>query len=165
MRSAPDFKLNIVEARWPKDRDTVLGLFREYVDSLGVDLAFQGIESEFALLPGKYARPEGLVLVARVAVQGGTSAVGTVAFRPFAPGICEMKRLYVRPDQRGRRIGRQLCDALLREALAAGYRRMLLDTGDWLAPALALYSALGFLPIPGYYDNPIEGTIYMARDL
>jgi putative acetyltransferase len=165
MRLLPRSKIDIAEAHWPEDRVTVSALFREYVDSLGVGLAFQGIESEFASLPGKYARPKGLVLLARLVEQGENSAVGTVALRPFAPEICEMKRLYVRPSHRGFGIGRQICDALLTEASMAGYRRMLLDTGDWLEPALALYRALGFQPISAYYDNPLKGTIYLARDL
>jgi GNAT superfamily N-acetyltransferase len=152
----------IAEARWPEDRDTVRALFRAYVDGLGVDLGFQNVEVELASLPGKYARPVGLVLLAR---DETGAAIGTVAYRPFAPGDCEMKRLYVAPEQRGRGAGRLLCDRLLDEARAAGYRRMLLDTGDWLTPALTLYRALGFAPIPAYYHNPLTGTVYMAREL
>jgi putative acetyltransferase len=151
----------IAEARWPQDRDTVLALFREYVDGLGIDLSFQNVDEEFATLPGKYARPRGLVLVARA--DGAT--VGTVAYRPFGPGACEMKRLYVVPTWRKKGAGQLLCDRLLDEARAAGYRRMLLDTGDWLKPALTLYRGLGFVEVPAYYHNPIEGTVYMARDL
>ncbi len=152
----------IAEAQWPRDRDAVLRLFREYVDGLGLDLSFQGVDEEFATLPGKYARPAGLVLLAR-SVAG--DAIGTVAYRPLAPGDCEMKRLYIAPDWRGRGAGRLLCDRLLDEARAAGYRRMLLDTGDWLVPALTLYRALGFAEVPPYYHNPIRGTVYMARQL
>ncbi|HEX4113591.1 MAG TPA: GNAT family N-acetyltransferase [Stellaceae bacterium] len=154
--------VSIIEARWPEDRDTVRALFRAYVDGLGIDLGFQGIDAEFASLPGKYARPAGLVLLAR---DEAGAAMGTVAYRPFAPGDCEMKRLYVAPEQRGRGAGRSLCDRLLDEARTAGYRRMLLDTGDWLTPALTLYRALGFAPIPAYYHNPIAGTVYMSREL
>jgi ribosomal protein S18 acetylase RimI-like enzyme len=153
--------LTIAEARWPHDHASVLTLFRDYVAGLGIDLGFQGIDAELASLPGKYARPDGLVLLAW---EGG-EPVGVVAYRRFAPGECEMKRLYVAPAARGRGAGRQLCDRLLAEARAAGYRRMLLDTGDWLVAALALYRALGFTEIPAYYHNPIAGTVYMARDL
>jgi GNAT superfamily N-acetyltransferase len=155
-----DPRATIAEARWPDDRDTVLALFRAYVDGLGVDLSFQGVDREFATLPGKYARPEGLVLLAR---SEAGEPVGTVAYRPFARGDCEMKRLYVVPDWRGHGAGRLLCDRLIAEARSFGYRRMLLDTGDWLAPALALYRALGFAEVPAYYHNPIAGTVYMAK--
>ena len=152
----------IVEARWPQDRETVLALFRAYIDGLGIDLSFQGVDDELASLPGKYARPEGLVLLAR-ASEG--AAVGTVAYRPFSDGVCEMKRLYIAPDWRKHGAGRALCDRLLDEARAAGYRRMLLDTGDWLTPARALYRSLGFDEVPAYYHNPLKGTVYMAKDL
>ncbi|MGH6982554.1 MAG: GNAT family N-acetyltransferase [Stellaceae bacterium] len=152
----------IAEARWPQDRDTVLALFRAYIDGLGVDLSFQGVDDELASLPGKYARPKGLVLLA---CAPDNAAIGTVAYRPFGDGACEMKRLYVPSAWRGRGVGRALCDRLLDEARAAGYRRMLLDTGDWLVPALALYRALGFAEIPAYYSNPLKGTVYMARGL
>jgi len=155
-------RVTIAEARWPDDRDTVLGLFRDYVDSLGIDLGFQRIDEEFAGLPGKYARPRGLALLAR---SDKGAAIGTVAYRPLAPDACEMKRLYVVPAWRGRGAGRKLCDRLIAEAKTVGYRRMLLDTGDWLKPALALYRALGFAEVPAYYHNPIEGTVYMAKAL
>jgi len=154
--------VTVAEARWPDDRDTVLRLFRDYIGGLGIDLSFQGVDEELASLPGKYARPGGLVLLARSA---DGVAVGTVAYRPFGEGVCEMKRLYVAPGWRRSGAGRALCDRLLDEARAAGYRRMLLDTGDWLAPALALYRGLGFADVPAYYHNPLKGTVYMARDL
>jgi len=154
-------EIDVAEARWPADRDAVLGLFRAYIAELAVDLTFQGVEAEFAALPGKYARPEGLVLLARTV---GGEAVGCVAYRPFEAEICEMKRLYVAPSWRDRGAGRRLCDRLLAEARAAGYRRMLLDTGDWLKAALTLYRGLGFAPIPAYYHNPLPGTVYLARD-
>ena len=154
--------IGIVEARWPQDHDRVLALFRAYIDELGIDLSFQGVDQEFVSLPGKYARPNGLVLLARAA-EG--DVVGTVAYRSFGPGACKMKRLYITPLWRRHGIGRLLCVRLLDDARAAGYRRMLLDTGDWLVAALALYRALGFTEVTAYYHNPISGTVYMARDL
>lgn len=154
--------IGIFEARWPGDGDTVLALFRAYIDGLGIDLSFQGVDAELASLPGKYARPQGLVLLAR---SEAGEAIGTVAYRPLGPGDCEMKRLYVAQEWRGHGIGRLLCDRLLNEARAAGYRRMLLDTGDWLTPALTLYRGLGFVEVPAYYHNPIQGTVYMAREI
>lgn len=153
----------IVEARWPADRDTVLALFRAYIDGLGIDLSFQGVDEELATLPGKYARPGGVVLLARTT---SGEAIGTVAYRPFGDhSACEMKRLYIAPEWRKHGAGRLLCDRLLDEARAAGYRRMLLDTGDWLVPALTLYRGLGFTEVAPYYHNPIKGTVYMAREL
>ena len=96
--------LVITEARWPDDRATVEALFREYVGSLTEDISFQNVDNELAGLPGKYARPGGVVLIA----WGGTDAAGAVAYRMVEPGVCEMKRLYVRPAFRGATSGASL---------------------------------------------------------
>ena len=91
--------------------------------------------------------------------------VGIVAYRPFEHRICEMKRLYVLPRFRGTGLGRLLVEELVRDARSHGYRRMVLDTLPSMRPAQALYSAMGFQPIPAYYDNPLTGVVYMALDL
>lgn len=154
-------RLRIAEARWPRDRTLVEDLFREYVAALDEDISFQDVSSELAGLPGKYARPSGMVLIAWL----GDEAAGVVAYRPIEPGICEMKRLYVRPDCRGHEIGRTLAERLIEEARAAGYRTMVLDTLASMGAALTLYRALGFTPIPAYYDNPLPGATYMGLEL
>ena len=153
--------LVITEARWPDDRATVEALFREYVGSLTEDISFQNVDNELAGLPGKYARPGGVVLIA----WDGTDAAGAVAYRMVEPGVCEMKRLYVRPAFRGRDIGRELANELIDDARSRGYRTMLLDTLASMQSARALYRALGFRPVEAYYENPLPGTMYMARDL
>ena len=153
--------LVITEARWPDDRATVEALFREYVGSLTEDISFQNVDNELAGLPGKYARPGGVVLIA----WDGTDAAGAVAYRMVEPGVCEMKRLYVRPAFRGRDIGRELANELIEDARSRGYRTMLLDTLASMQSARALYRALGFRPVEAYYQNPLPGTMYMARDL
>src|ERR1051325_11998089 len=104
--------LRISEARWPDDRATVAMLFREYVASLAEDISFQNVDDEVATLPGKYARPAGVVLIAR----DGADAVGAVAYRMVEPGVCEMKRLYVRPAFRGTGLGRELANELIADA-------------------------------------------------
>jgi GNAT superfamily N-acetyltransferase len=151
----------ITEAVWPEDRVPIARLMREYVETLEADISFQDFESEYAVLPGKYARPEGVVLIGRTA----NEAVGIVAYRPLEHRICEMKRLYVLPRFRGTGLGRLLVEELVRDARSHGYRRMVLDTLPSMRPAQALYSAEGFRPIPAYYDNPLPGVIYMALDL
>src|SRR6185436_9017484 len=151
----------ITEARWPEDRATVEALFREYVASLAEDISFQNVDEELGTLPGKYARPTGVVLIA----WDGTDAAGAVAYRMVEPGVCEMKRLYVRPAFRGRDIGRELANELIDDAQSRGYRTMLLDTLASMQSARALYRALGFRPVEAYYENPLPGTMYMARDL
>jgi ribosomal protein S18 acetylase RimI-like enzyme len=153
--------IRITEARWPDDRATVEALFGEYVSSLAEDISFQNVSDELATLPGKYARPGGVVLVAR----GGADAAGAVAYRMVEPGVCEMKRLYVRPAFRGRDIGRELANELIEDARAQGYRTMLLDTLASMSSARALYRDLGFVPVAPYYDNPLPGVMYMALEL
>ena len=154
-------QLRITEARWPHDRALVETLFREYVDSLDADISFQDVASELAGLPGKYARPEGVVLIAWL----GDEAAGCVALRPLEPGTCEMKRLYVRPAFRGHAIGRSLAEALIEHARAMRYRIMVLDTLASMGAALTLYRALGFKRIRPYYDNPLPGATYLGLEL
>jgi ribosomal protein S18 acetylase RimI-like enzyme len=153
--------IRIAEARWPDDRETVESLFREYVASLAEDISFQNVDDELAGLPGKYARPGGVVLIA----WDGTDAAGAVAYRMVEPGVCEMKRLYVRPAFRGRGLGRELANELTEDARSQGYRTMLLDTLASMSSARALYRDLGFAPVEPYYDNPLPGVMYMALEL
>lgn len=136
-------------------------LFSEYAASLGIDLGFQGFESELAGLPGAYAPPSGRLLVARL---HGTSA-GCVAVRALEPGICEMKRMYVRPGHRGSGVGRRLAETAVAEARAMGYSSMRLDTLETMASARRLYRHLGFVPIPPYRHNPLPGAEFLALDL
>lgn len=151
----------ITEAHAPEDIAVVRELFREYAASLDIDLCFQGFERELAELPGRYAPPSGGLLVAT----SGTTAAGCVALREIAPGICEMKRLYVRPAFRRYNLGRQLAEAVIATARSAGYGCMRLDTLDTMAPALALYASLGFTRIPPYYHNPDPTAVFMELKL
>jgi putative acetyltransferase len=124
-----------------------------------VDLCFQNFEQELRDLPGAYAPPGGVLLLAEVADEVGVlSACGCVAVRPLENGICELKRLYVRPHGRGTGLGRQLTEAAIQAARQMGYARMRLDTLPDMDAAQALYQALGFYDISLYYDNPIPGV-------
>lgn len=155
--------IDIAPVRLPEDVETVRGLFAEYIDSLGIDLSFQDVGAELAQLPGKYAPPRGVILVAR---DGKGAALGCVALRPWSqPGVCEIKRLYVRPAARGQALGRRLAEAAIAWARHAGYVRMLLDTLASMQAARQLYAALGFRPVAPYYDNPVPDTLYMALEL
>ena len=164
MSPLPSIISGITPARWPEDDATVRMLFRDYADGLGVDLSFQGFEAELASLPGRYAPPQGTILLARAGADG-RAALGCVALRPTRqPGICEMKRLYVHPSGRGQRLGRRLAEAAIAAARGLTYRRMLLDTLDFMHEARRLYASLGFRPVPPYYDNPLPGVVYLALD-
>jgi putative acetyltransferase len=145
------------QATSPLDVETARALFIEYQKSLGISLCFQNFDAEVASLPDAYAAPEGRLLVAFV----GDRPAGCVALRKLEDGICEMKRLWVRPAFRGTRLGRRLAEAVLAEARAAGYRAIRLDTLPSMREAQALYVSLGFVDIPPYNDHPIEGTRFM----
>ncbi len=140
-------------------------IFREYAQALGLDLCFQHFDRELADLPGAYAPPRGALALAMV----DGEVAGCCALRPLDaadyPNAAEMKRLYVREGFRNLGLGRQLAELTLDAARAAGYACVLLDTLDDMEAARALYTDLGFEPIPPYYNNPIPGTRYLKADL
>jgi ribosomal protein S18 acetylase RimI-like enzyme len=143
------------------DMAHIRDLFTEYHHWLGVDLCFQGFEGEMRDLPGKYAEPEGCLLLARE----GDKVIGGVGLWPLDEEVCEMKRLYVRPPWLGRGQGRALAEAIIEEARKRGYRIMRLDTLPQLTAAQRLYRSLGFAGTEPYYDNPLDGVSYMELDL
>ncbi len=149
----------------PHEMDTVRALFQDYADSLDVDLAFQHFGEELDSLPGDYAPPRGVIMLAEV----DGSPAGCCAIRPLDtvdyPNACEMKRLFVRKAFRGFGLGRQLAEAALDAARRAGYASVLLDTLDTMESARALYAELGFEEIPPYYHNPIAGAHYLKADI
>jgi GNAT superfamily N-acetyltransferase len=136
-------------------------LFEEYAAWLGIDLSFQGFAAELESLPGAYAPPRGRLLLAIA----GDGAAGCVALRPLEDGVCEMKRLFVRPGFRGQGIGRLLAERSVAEARTVGYRTMKLDTLASMQTAIALYEALGFVRCAAYYKTPLANTIFMELQL
>lgn len=136
-------------------------LFTEYARAIAIDLCFQSFDCELAELPGKYAPPEGRLFLALE----NESAAGCVALRKIGDGICEIKRLYVRPAFRGRGLGRRLANETIFAAREIGYNRMRLDTLASMTPAIALYESLGFQRIPAYYNNPSDSAVFMELAL
>lgn len=152
--------VEIRQAR-PDEYSAAKQLVEEYVASLGVDLGFQSIEGELADFPGAYERPEGCLLLALV----DDEPVGCVAIKKLDGPVCELKRLYVRPEARRGGTGRKLTEAALDAALGLGYRRVRLDTFPSMGQAQALYRSLGFREIEPYRFNPVPGTSFMEREL
>jgi len=145
-----------------EDIEQARGLFREYEAWLGLDLCFQNFEKELAELPGAYALPTGRLLLAFENDQ----LAGCVALRKLSDGVCEMKRLFLRPEFHGQGRGRQLTERIIREARDAGYQRMRLDTlPEQMGKAIGLYRSLGFKKIEPYYENPVVGAMFMELDL
>jgi putative acetyltransferase len=142
----------IIPATIPAHVEAARELFLEYAAFLNVNLCFQGFEQELATLPGKYAPPGGTLLLA----MDGDHAVGCVALRPLEDDVCEMKRLFVRPDAQGHRLGERLINAIIAEARRLNYSAMRLDTlPGKMDRAINLYRRVGFQEIPAYYyDNP-----------
>jgi putative acetyltransferase len=154
--------LNFVDADSPAQIAQASELFLEYAQSLGFSLCFQNFDSELAGLPGDYAPPEGRLLL--VEYEGQLAACA--ALRKLESGICEMKRLYLRPQFRGKGVGRILAERIITEARQIGYHRMRLDTVEpVMKDAIAMYRKLGFKEIAPYRANPIAGAKYMELEL
>jgi ribosomal protein S18 acetylase RimI-like enzyme len=143
------------------DLEWIRTLFREYADSLGVNLDYQGFEEEVSDLPGKYAPPAGTLLLAF----NDDEVVGCVGVRPIDDETAEMKRLFVRPSGRGLGLGRTLAEAAIRFATETGYSRMRLDTLPEMQRAQELYRSLGFMPIEAYRFSPVQGTVFLELGL
>ena len=158
MATFPNPAIVIVQAASSEEVEQVRELFLEYADSLGFSLNFQGFDEELKNLPRSYAPPTGRLLLAYCHNQ----PAGCVALRPIDGHICEMKRLYVCPSFRGKRLGQMLVDRVIDEARAIGYERMRLDTIESsMRDAIGLYRRRGFREIAPYRSNPIAGALYL----
>lgn len=143
------------------DMERVRELIREYAAGIGFDIEYQGLSEELAGLPGKYAEPEGAMLVA----ESEGEVIGIVALRDLGGSACEMKRLYVSKTARGLGVGRSLVERIVEEARKKGYRAMRLDTLRSMGAALALYSSAGFRERDPYIYNPLPGAVFMEKIL
>jgi ribosomal protein S18 acetylase RimI-like enzyme len=153
--------LQILEVKTKEDLLEIRNLFEEYGGSLEIDLDFQGFDQELVGLPGEYAPPDGCLLIGL----WNDQTAGCVALRKFDPHICEMKRLYTKPQFRGLGIGRTLCETVIGKARQMGYQSMRLDTLSSMKTARDLYLSLGFKEIEPYRFNPVEGASFMELTL
>jgi putative acetyltransferase len=154
--------MKIFQASTGEDIEQARTLFEEYASALGFSLCFQNFDQELKSLPGYYAPPDGRLLLATEADE----VAGCIALRKLSPGVCEMKRLFVRPSHRGSGLGRVLVEKIIDEARQLGYTRMRLDTLPGLMDkAIALYRSTGFVEIGPYCENPVEGAKFMELDL
>jgi putative acetyltransferase len=149
--------IQIVHAASQEQIGSVRELFIEYAHSLNVDLCFENLDKEVNELPGVYALPHGSLLLAA----DGTRIAGCVALKKVDDRLCEMKRLYVRAEFRGKGIGKKLAMHIADEARKIGYGRLRLDTLPSMKEAIALYRSIGFEEIPAYRDIPVPGALFM----
>jgi putative acetyltransferase len=154
--------MDLIQATSAADIELARELFAEYAAELGIDLCFQNFQQELDQLPGAYAPPSGRLILA----MSGSDAAGCVALRQIAEGICELKRLYVRPQFRGTGLGSKLADAIISAGRELDYCRMRLDTlPEKMERAVQIYRSLGFKEIAPYYDNPVDVVTYMELEL
>ena len=148
---------DVTQAHSAQAIEDVRALFREYGAIPDYCTCFKGFEEEIQSLPGMCAPPAGRLLLAYV----DGAAAGCIGLRAMEPGYCEIRRLYVRPEFRGRRLGQPLAEAIIREARNLGHDRLLLDTLPVMKEAITLYESLGFRRIAPYRENPVEGALFM----
>jgi ribosomal protein S18 acetylase RimI-like enzyme len=146
----------------PEQIASVRELFLEYAQSLGFSLCFQSFDQELAALPGDYAPPTGRLLLATLENQ----SAGCAGLHKLDQEVCEMKRLYVRPQFRGKGLGRALAERVIANAREIGYKQLRLDTVEpMMQAAVSMYRTLGFKEIESYRPNPIDGALYMELEL
>jgi ribosomal protein S18 acetylase RimI-like enzyme len=138
-----------------------IGLFQEYANSLNISLAFQNFDEELNIINSMYGSPTGCLLL----VYDNELPIACAAYRKIGDNICELKRMYIKPDYRRKGIGQEIMNILCTRAKFNGYSLMRLDTLDTMKPAIKLYSNNGFYTIEAYYHNPNEGVVYMEKSL
>ena len=159
--TSSDNSFTISPARSATEMISAAALFRAYAATLPVDLAPQGFSQELESLPGVYGPPGGELLLAK----RGDHVLGCIAIKALAPGVAEIKRLFVRPKARKGRVGRTLVGAALVAAKQLGYREVKLDTLPEMTAAIALYKSFGFVPIPPYGSHPYPGLVTLGKTL
>lgn len=138
-----------------------ISLFQEYANSLNISLAFQNFDEELNIINSMYGSPTGCLLL----VYDNEFPIACAAYRKIGEDICELKRMYIKPDYRRKGVGQEIMNILCTRAKLNGYSLMRLDTLDTMTPAIKLYSNNGFYTIDAYYHNPNDGVVYMEKSL
>jgi GNAT superfamily N-acetyltransferase len=159
--TSSDNSFLIAPARSATELISAAALFRAYAATLPVDLAPQGFSQELDSLPGVYGPPLGELLLAK----RGDHVLGCIALKQLAPGVAEIKRLFVRPKARKGGVGKALVEAALMAATQLGYREVKLDTLPEMKAAIALYESFGFASIPPYGSHPYPGLVTLGKPL
>ncbi|UGU15165.1 GNAT family N-acetyltransferase [Sinomicrobium kalidii] len=146
------------EATTEKDYETATSLFKEYAVGIGVDLEFQNFNEEIKTIKSQYSRPGGILFIAFDAEE---NPLGCFGIRKLDTGICELKRMYLKEEARGRGLGKRFLVKAIRTAEELGYKKMRLDTLPDMRAAIGLYKKMGFYEIRPYRFNPVPGTKYM----
>jgi len=150
-----------IQADTTKHFTDVRSIFSEYQNYIGIDLCFQDFQTELDKLPGKYSSPQGCIIL----VYDKEICIGCVALRPITNSICEMKRLFVKPEYQGKKIGKELTRRIIKKAVEIGYSKMRLDTLATMKTAIRIYTQAGFKEIAPYYDNPMKNVKYFEYKL
>lgn len=154
--------IEIIQVETPEQLEATRQIFREYEAWLNLDLCFQGFEAELANLPGKYSSPDGRLFLA----MSDKKVAGCAALRKLEDGICEIKRLFVRDEFRGQKIGISLIEKIIATAKEIGYQKLRLDTyPPKMQKAVGLYESYSFREIAPYYHNPFGETLFMELEL
>jgi ribosomal protein S18 acetylase RimI-like enzyme len=151
----------IRRAVFPDDLNDILSLYREYVATTTADLKFQKNNADFERLEINYREKHSQIFIAFQS----SEAIGCAAYRKHNDEVCEMKRVYVRPQARGYKVGEALVKMILNESIGVGYKKMCLDVLPEFVYAQKLYERLGFVPHDPITYNPVKGTKYLAIDL
>jgi putative acetyltransferase len=144
-----------------RELEQVREIFIEYAEFLKVDLCFQNFEKELQTLHEVYSPPKGCIILAKEE----DKVIGCIALKPIEKGVCEMKRLYVRPIGRGKNLGKKLVEELIIFAKESGYKTMKLDTLTTLTHAVELYRSMGFIETKPYVYNPLNEVLYFELTL
>jgi ribosomal protein S18 acetylase RimI-like enzyme len=136
-------------------------LIIEYIKWLDQDLSFQNIDDELINFPQKYKEPDGAFIIAKY----NDNIIGCVGLKKLDENICEMKRLFVNDEYKGKGIGKKLVEIIIEEAKIRNYKKMRLDTLRTMKNALKIYYKNNFYEIKPYYDNPNNDAIYIEKIL